>query len=67
MKHHGFDPQGTFAAFQLNKTVTAYYKTDDPGEKNMKLILRGLKILFLMAWMIGVVGIYVIWKASSGA
>ena len=66
MQRRGFELRGPFAPFQLNKAVAEYYKTDDPAERQTKIILRCLKIPFLAAVLIAAFGVFEIWKASHG-
>lgn len=66
MKKRGFDPQGPLAAFQVNKAVAEYHRTDDPAERRVKILLRLLQIPFMAAFLIAAYGVFSIWKAARG-
>lgn len=65
MKKRGIEIQGPLAPFQINKTLSKYYKIDDPNEKKMKITLRILNFIFLIFMFMVVLTLFLAWRELS--
>ena len=63
MRGRGAEPTGPL---HLNRIVSEYLKIDDPEERNIKMVLKCLKIPFLIAFLIAVFGLYMVARTYAG-
>lgn len=64
MKKRGHEPKGRCRLFQFNQAVAEYFKLDDPKEKNAKVLLRCLKIPFVITFLLIAFGMFVMARTN---
>ncbi|MHC4201991.1 MAG: hypothetical protein ACYSU0_18535 [Planctomycetota bacterium] len=62
LRNRGIDCGGLLGVFRFHKALAEYFRIDDPTQKGTKLLLRCLRIPFVVAWLIVVFFVVSAWR-----